>query len=164
MELLNWWKRWKKGDAVCKVANVDSLNRVYNVLESIEAIGLNGIDAQINKPIDADGRGWTITIDGNPVSQKVPKNGPGDSQSTAVIVLTGYGPTANQSSWQYGDTNSQGKLLRPVVHPYRLWWSASDHQLLYFERELYYTENGLLWRVTAESAPQAVFTTVPENF
>lgn len=71
MELFNWWKRWKKGDAVCKVASAEALNRVYNVLEGIEAIGLNGIDAQINKPTDAQGRGWTIVVDGNPLKSGI---------------------------------------------------------------------------------------------
>lgn len=85
MRLFNWWKRWKKGDAVCKVASADALNRVYNVLEDIEAEGLNGIDATLNKPTGADGKGWTLTVDGYPMQTFV-LNRIANSQTFITII------------------------------------------------------------------------------
>lgn len=165
MRLMNWWKRWKRGDAVCKVASAEALNRVYNILEDLEAQGLNGIDAQLDKPTDADGKGWTLTIDGNWLYERIIKPGQdGIPANSVTLVLSGSGATANQQKWEYGDKNARGKLYIPIVHPYRLYWDSAYHQLLYFEREMWFTPSGLLYKVSAESSPQAVFTSVPENF
>ena len=88
MRLVNWWKRWKRGDAVCKVANAEALNRVYNVLEDLEVQGLNGIDAQIDKPTGAGGKGWTITIDGYALSVKCGGGGGTGLTGSKTVVLS----------------------------------------------------------------------------
>ena len=111
MQLFNWWKRWKKGDAVCKVANAESLNRVYNVLEDLEVIGLNGIDAQINKPTDAAGRGWTITIDGYPITGGEWGGGGGGSGYTGSLTVV------TDVSWDnYNHKLVQSKVTLSVVN------------------------------------------------
>ena len=97
MRLVNWWRRWKRGDAVCKVANAEALNRIYNVLEDLEVLGLNGIDAQINKPTGADGKGWTIVIDGYALSVK--SGGGGSGLSVTKTVVTNIAWDENYHKW-----------------------------------------------------------------
>lgn len=166
MRLVNWWKRWKRGDAVCKVASAEALNRVYNVLEDIEAQGLNGIDAQLDKPTGADGKGWTITIDGSHLESLIPSRDlPTVGDEYALLSLSGYGATASQTEWKIGDRDANGRLYLPLLkYQYRLYWDASNHQLLYFKRDVYYNQDGICCRISKESTPQAVFTSQPENF
>ncbi len=87
-----------------------------------------------------------------------------DLTDVTVRYLTGSGATASSTKWDYGDTTAGGDPVVPVVQPYRLYWDATNHQLLFFSREMYYTPDGMLYKVSAESSPQAVFTSVPENF
>ena len=52
-------KKFKSGDAIFRVLNVDNLNRIIDVL-----VGLRGDGCEIQKPTNADGRNWKIVVDG----------------------------------------------------------------------------------------------------
>ncbi len=168
MVLRHWLKRFKSGDPVCKVADTRNMNRIANILEDLEVVGSNGVSANITKPTDGEGRGWVINVDGSQMLGSLPEQGlpsTGGDSPYALLQLSGYGATADQTEWKYGDTNAQGKIYVPLlVYQYRLYWSAAGHQLLFFHRNLYFNQDGMCCKITKEIGPEAVFTTVPENF
>ena len=51
-------QKYKHGDAIVRVLNVDNINRIIDVL-----VGLRGEGCQIEKPINAEGRNWKILYD-----------------------------------------------------------------------------------------------------
>ena len=55
----NFLARFKTGDPVRLTANAQNLNRIANILEDIMGVG-----CRIEKPTDAEGRGWKIVVDG----------------------------------------------------------------------------------------------------
>lgn len=52
-------KKFKDGDAVFRVLGVDNVNRIIDVL-----VNIRGDGCEIQKPTNADGRGWKILVDG----------------------------------------------------------------------------------------------------
>lgn len=56
--MLNFLKRFQKGDPVCKVADTENMNRIANILEDLKGVG-----CRIVKPTNDNGRGWKIIID-----------------------------------------------------------------------------------------------------
>jgi hypothetical protein len=52
--------RFIEGDPLRKVGNVRDKNRVHNILEDIV-----GVNCRIEKPINQDGLGWRIIVDGS---------------------------------------------------------------------------------------------------
>ncbi len=166
MILRNWLRRFVPGDPVCKVADTTNLNRIANVLEDIEVIGSAGISAQIDKPTAQEGIGWTIHINGAQLGSLIPsKELPTVGEGYALLSLSGYGATASQTEWKIGDKDANGRLYLPLLrYQYRLYWDAPNHQLLYFQRDVYYNQDGICCKISKESTPQAVFTSMPENF
>lgn len=116
MGLRNWLKRFVPGDPVSKVCDTRNLNRIANVLEDIDVIGRNGIDATINKPTEAEGLGWMIVVDGAKlramsggrhwgklVSPTEPSNtawstGPGDALAGDGVIAAFNGATVQKDS------------------------------------------------------------------
>ena len=60
MSVLHFFlKRFHAGDPVAKVADIDNMNRIANILE-----GIQGMGCHIEKPTNAEGKDWTIVVDG----------------------------------------------------------------------------------------------------
>ena len=58
--LIGWLNNtFKRGDPLRKVANHTQANRIANVLLDIKGVG-----CRIEKPTNADGRGWKVIVDG----------------------------------------------------------------------------------------------------
>lgn len=55
-----WFGIFKEGDPLRKVSNTTRVNRVSRVLG-----GLKGLGCRIDKPLNGDGSGWTIIVDGS---------------------------------------------------------------------------------------------------
>ena len=53
-------KKFKSEDPLRAVGNVEDHNRIANILNTIEGIG-----CRIHKPLNGDGRGWAIIVDGS---------------------------------------------------------------------------------------------------
>lgn len=56
--MLDFIQKFRHGDAVFRVLNVDNVNRIIDVL-----VGLKGDGCLIEKPLDAEGRNWKIIFD-----------------------------------------------------------------------------------------------------
>lgn len=89
--LANWLRNnFKQGDPTRIVADHLQANRIANILQDIQGLG-----CRIEKPTDADGRGWKIIIDGS--SDITPPDGyefPGGSRidqfDVNFAVTAGY--------------------------------------------------------------------------
>lgn len=62
-----WFKEYKPGDPVRLVANVEETNRVHRILDDVQGIG-----CRIEKPRNANGRGWRIIVDGTSDLDPIP--------------------------------------------------------------------------------------------
>ena len=92
-------------------------------------------------------------------------NLPGEVDEAVEVVLDGYGAVADQTTWEFGDTDqTTGKPTYPTVRSPRLYWDGTNHRLLCFRRSMTYNKSGCLVAVSAESAvnDSIVFTAVPE--
>jgi hypothetical protein len=56
---INFWQQLRRGDPLKKFCNHFAFNRVYNVLEDIQ-----GVNCRVVKPLNNEGRGWRIVVDG----------------------------------------------------------------------------------------------------
>ena len=71
--------RFIEGDPLRKVSNVRDKNRVHNILEDIV-----GVNCRIDKPINQDGLGWRIIVDGS--SDEPPPEGVVPPWSPTLMV------------------------------------------------------------------------------
>ena len=80
---------FKPGDPVRNVANVEDHNRVANILNDLKGIG-----CRIQKPVNGEGRGWTIIVDGTSDID------PPDN----IQIVTSYtnNPPPGQANGKYG--------------------------------------------------------------
>ena len=66
--------RFLPGDPVAKVCDTRNLNRIANILEDMTGVGI-----RIEKPTDAEGRGWKLINDGSSDEDNADGSGiPGD--------------------------------------------------------------------------------------
>lgn len=86
---------------------------------------------------------------------------PGPTPDSVAKYLRGYGAVANQETWNYGDTDSSGKLLYPIFASYRLYWDAENGVLYGYSRTKRYNAVGMLVGVGAE-VEDVIFTAVEE--
>jgi len=71
--------RFIEGDPLRKVGNVRDKNRVHNILEDIV-----GVNCRIEKPIQHDGLGWRVVVDGS--SDEPPPEGVVPPWSPTLLV------------------------------------------------------------------------------
>lgn len=97
----NYINKYKHGDALFRVLNVDNLNRIIDVLVNIKGDG-----CLIEKPINAEGRNWKIIFDGK--QSDTPKEGANEDPEEPkpldyLIRFVGGNPRESQ----YGDWAAQ---------------------------------------------------------
>ena len=144
----------------------------FRLLDSTSRTGETCLPVAILTP--ASGGGWKIDqlrlgeifvqAGGDPDAAH---SGEDDSSEAVEVVLDGYGAVADQTTWEFGDTDqATGKPTYPTVRSPRLYWDQPNHRLLCFRRSKTYNTSGCLIAVSAESAvaDSIVFTTEPENF
>ena len=118
--MIDFIQKYKHGDAVFKVLNVDNINRIIDVLVNIKGDG-----CLIEKPVNAEGRNWKIIFDQR--QSDTPSGGaegdgeaedkrpldylirfvagnPRESQYGDFAAQTDFGPTANVSAQWLRDT------------------------------------------------------------
>lgn len=114
-------KKFKHGDAVFRVLNVDNINRIIDVL-----VGLRGDGCEIQKPINAEGRNWKILVDGvhsdmpNPDAATNPGEDPKPLDYLVRIVSnvpreSQYGDFAVQTDFKWVANASAEWLLATMV-------------------------------------------------
>ncbi|MBP5545171.1 MAG: hypothetical protein ILM98_13935 [Kiritimatiellae bacterium] len=93
-----FFKRFRKGDSLHKAVTKDNLDKLFNILEDIQ-----GVNCRIEKPTDAEGKGWRIVIDGS--SDELP---PGDTTTPWEMEADHWGaakpltelPADADGSWE----------------------------------------------------------------
>lgn len=117
----NYIQKYKHGDAVFRVLNVDNINRIIDVL-----VGIKGDGCLIEKPINAEGRNWKIIVDDK--QSDTPKEGanadPEEPKPLDYLIRFVGG---NPRESQYGDwaaqtdykvvQNASGEWLRDTMLP-----------------------------------------------
>jgi hypothetical protein len=58
--IINWLRTWLPETPLRLVANVRQMNRIANILNNIQ-----GVNCRIEKPTNAEGKGWLIIVDGS---------------------------------------------------------------------------------------------------
>ncbi len=94
-------KKYKHGDAVFRVLNVDNINRIIDVLVKIKGDG-----CLIEKPVDAEGRNWRIIFDRRRSdTQQSGGDFPADDTKPMDYLIRFVGGVKRES--QYGDLLAQ---------------------------------------------------------
>lgn len=81
--IINWLRTWLPETPLRLVANVRQMNRIANILNDIQ-----GVNCRIEKPTNAEGKGWMIIVDGG--SDVKPEEG-AESEWPKPLVPYGEG-------------------------------------------------------------------------
>ena len=96
--LIGWLTNtFKRGDPLRKVANHTQANRIANVLLDIKGVG-----CRIEKPTNADGRGWKVIVDGSS-DEPFPDDTPsffGLENGTYQYEVLSWKADGSTDSWQ----------------------------------------------------------------
>lgn len=94
MSLLGtFFRRVGFGRALNKLASLYNLTRVFNVLEDIQ-----GVNCRIEKPVDAEGRGWRIIVDGS--GDEAPPDGKPPPWSSSAVHFGDTADAKEQTDWK----------------------------------------------------------------
>lgn len=114
-------RKFKHGDAIFHVLNVDNINRIIDVL-----VGLVGNGCMVEKPVNAEGHGWKILLDGR--HNDMPSDGGMGSDGETPLPLdylvrvvaavpreSQYGDFAAQTDFNFSGNISAQWLLDTMV-------------------------------------------------
>ena len=93
---IGYIKKFKAGDPVRAVSNVEDHNRIANIWNTIEGIG-----CRIHKPLNGDGRGWAIIVDG----------------SNDIVPPVGLHPVGVKESIEYDASDGKLHLVNDTAAP-----------------------------------------------
>ncbi len=119
--MMKYIEKYKHGDAIFKVLNVDNVNRIIDVLVNIKGDG-----CLIEKPTNAEGRNWKIIFDGKQ-SDTPEEGGNADPEEPKPLDYLIRFVGGNPRESQYGDfsaqtdfnvrQNASGEWLRDTLLP-----------------------------------------------
>ncbi len=100
-----FFRRCMRGEPLFRLASLRNLLRVFNVLEDIEGQG-----CRIAKPVNAEGRGWRIIVDGT--SDVAPPDGAPPPWETAALCDADDDSPASLSTTRSDNPTSGGRAIR----------------------------------------------------